>query len=111
MKPIVAICACLGLCAVLLTNAQAEEIAIPVGQQGIDGLSMPSKGLTMDKVRDTFGEPAKALPARGAPPITRWEYENFVVYFEDEHVIHSVLRHKPKAQYQKPTETADEEQN
>jgi len=27
----------------------------------------------------------------GKPPISRWEYPGFVVYFEHEHVIHSVV--------------------
>ena len=82
----------------------AQDLTIPVGEQGISGLSMPAKGTAMTKVRSDFGDPSVAHPARGEPPITRWEYENFVVYFESETVIHSVLRHKPKAQYQKPTE-------
>ena len=30
-------------------------------------------------------------PAVGNPPISRWEYPGFVVYFEHEHVIHSVV--------------------
>lgn len=111
MNKITAIGTSLSLCVLLMAAAHAEEIAIPVGQQGIDGLQMPVKGLTMTKVRDNFGEPAKALPARGTPPITRWEYENFVVYFEGEHVIHSVLRHKPKAQYLKPTAPVEDGQN
>ncbi|MBB3168499.1 phosphodiesterase [Simiduia aestuariiviva] len=81
----------------------ADELQIPVGQQGIDGLELPSKGMTMAQVETAFGEAPKRHPARGQPPITRWEYSNFMVYFEGEHVIHSVLRHKPRAEFQTPT--------
>ncbi len=81
----------------------AEDIQIPIGQQGIQGIEMPKKGQTMTTVAESFGAAQVKHPARGNPPITRWEYENFVVYFEGEHVIHSVLRHKPKAQFQTPT--------
>jgi hypothetical protein len=27
----------------------------------------------------------------GKPPISRWEYPGFIVYFESDHVIHSVV--------------------
>ncbi|UTA49406.1 hypothetical protein L1F30_07675 [Simiduia sp. 21SJ11W-1] len=81
----------------------AEEIRIPVGQQGIDGLTLPTKGQTMTQVESKFGAAEKQHPARGNPPITRWEYSNFMVYFEGEHVIHAVLRHQPKAMHKTPT--------
>lgn len=82
--------------------AMADELVIPVGQQGIDGLALPQKGQNMHQIEQKFGEPAARHPARGEPPISRWEYDNFIVYFESEYVIHAVLRHKPKAQYQEP---------
>lgn len=33
--------------------------------------------------------------AVGQPPITRWDYRSFSVYFEYDHVINSVLHHQP----------------
>lgn len=80
----------------------AEDIAIPIGAQGISGLSLPKKGLTMDEVESIHGSAKIQHEATGKPPITRWEYDNYVVYFEGNRVIHSVLRHKPKAQFQTP---------
>jgi hypothetical protein len=38
-----------------------------------------------------FGTPVTKVPAVGKPPISRWEYPGFVVYFEADHVIHSVV--------------------
>ena len=51
----------------------------------------PSRGMTMDQVASKFGAPVTKVPAVGKPPISRWEYPGFVVYFEHEHVIHSVV--------------------
>jgi hypothetical protein len=51
----------------------------------------PTRGMTMDQVAGKFGAPATKVPAVGQPPISRWEYPGFVVYFEHEHVIHSVV--------------------
>jgi hypothetical protein len=53
-------------------------------------LPMPARGMTMDQVSGKFGSPTTKTPAVGKPPITRWEYPGFVVYFEFDHVIHAV---------------------
>jgi hypothetical protein len=50
----------------------------------------PSRGMTMSRVESRFGEPAQRMAAVGEPPITRWEYPGFVVYFEYDKVIHAV---------------------
>jgi hypothetical protein len=50
----------------------------------------PRRGLTMNKVEAQFGAPTHRVEAVGKPPITRWEYPGFIVYFEHEHVLHSV---------------------
>jgi len=50
----------------------------------------PSRGMSMDKVEATYGAPTRRVPAVGEPPITRWEYPGFVVYFEHNLVLHSV---------------------
>jgi hypothetical protein len=52
----------------------------------------PTRGLTMTKVEAKYGAPTQRSAAVGEPPITRWEYPGFVVYFEREYVIHSVTR-------------------
>jgi len=60
------------------------------------GLVLPARGQLMAAVRTQFGEPAQALPAVGGgdprtPPITRWVYPIFTVYFENQHVVNTVL--------------------
>lgn len=54
---------------------------------------VPPRGMTMDLVRNRFGAPASVKGPIGEPPITRWDYDGFVVVFEHRHVIHSVLKH------------------
>ncbi len=54
-------------------------------------VEMPARGMTMEKVEDLFGAPLERQPPVGDPPITRWIYPDFVVVFEHQWVINSVL--------------------
>jgi hypothetical protein len=66
----------------------------------IDGIGMdeqtktmrPSAGMSMTAVESAYGAPADRRSAVGQPPITRWDYPAFSVYFENERVIHAVAR-------------------
>ncbi len=72
--------------------ARAETIAVDNGiAVKPSDVATPTRGMTMDQVADKFGAPASKVPAVGTPPISRWEYPGFIVYFEHEHVIHSVV--------------------
>jgi hypothetical protein len=52
----------------------------------------PKRGSSMASVEARFGPPTTRFSAVGKPPITRWDYANFAVYFEYDHVLHSVRR-------------------
>ncbi len=65
------------------TSAPAKAEVSTVG-------TMPQRGMTMEQVKKSFGEPAKIIAAVGKPPISRWVYDGFVVYFESDHVIHAL---------------------
>ncbi len=52
----------------------------------------PARGTTQAVVEAKFGAPASVKAPVGDPPITRWEYANFVVFFEYDKVIHSVRK-------------------
>lgn len=52
----------------------------------------PTRGMSQSAVRNAFGAPQSEELAVGEPPITRWHYAGFVVYFEHDRVIHSVAR-------------------
>jgi outer membrane protein assembly factor BamE (lipoprotein component of BamABCDE complex) len=84
------ICACnTGL---LPNLSHADEVHIPVGQQGQQqSTERPKAGLSKAQVKSLLGEPKNAQEAVGNPPISSWTYENFTVYFEYDRVIHSVL--------------------
>lgn len=72
--------------------AQADIVAVDSGiaVKESDGVA-PPRGMTMSQVASKFGSPVTKVPAVGNPPISRWEYPGFVVYFERDHVIHSVV--------------------
>jgi hypothetical protein len=50
----------------------------------------PRRGSLMSTVESRFGAPRSRHNAVGSPPITRWDYDGFSVYFEHQHVIHAV---------------------
>ena len=45
----------------------------------------------MADVEARFGAPQARHPAVGEPPITRWDYAGFAVFFERDRVIHAVV--------------------
>lgn len=51
---------------------------------------LPAPGMSMQAVESQFGQPSKKTPAVGNPPITRWEYGDYVVVFERATVISSI---------------------
>ena len=53
-------------------------------------VARPTRGVTMAVVEAKFGAPQERHAAVGTPPITRWDYAGFSVYFERERVIHAV---------------------
>jgi hypothetical protein len=77
----------------LVDSSRAETISTDTGDIAVkeSDVATPSRGMTMDQVASKFGAPVTKVPAVGIPPISRWEYPGFVVYFEHEHVIHSVV--------------------
>ena len=68
--------------------AHAEELEM--AKQPQSEANRPARGMSMQKVEAAFGAPASRVPAIGSPPISRWEYPGFVVFFEHDHVIHTV---------------------
>jgi hypothetical protein len=82
-------------CAVAGT-AVAETIVVNDQVQLRDSrLDRPWRGSTMGEVEKQFGAPVARHPAVGGaphqPPITRWDYSNFSVFFEHDRVIHAVV--------------------
>lgn len=57
-------------------------------------VEMPVRGMTKNEVEAKFGAPSEKIPAVGEPPISRWVYPDYTVYFEKQYVIHSVINRK-----------------
>ncbi len=81
------------------TAPTAATAAMPVLSN--NGPSMPIRGMSMQNVEHIFGAPQEKLPAvpdpgsKLHPPITRWVYPSYVVYFEYNLVIHTVMKDHP----------------
>lgn len=76
--------------AVASSAAQADELTTPPAPSASQA-NVPPRGASMEKVEAQFGAPSERLPAVGEPPITRWKYPGFEVYFEHQLVIHTVV--------------------
>lgn len=78
---------------------QADTLAVPQNSMSKKAkpvveesysIKLPGRGMTMTEVEKRFGPAAKKIAKVGIPPITRWIYEDFTVYFESQYVIDSV---------------------
>ncbi len=70
--------------------ASADVLLIEEVRQS-ESMQLPRNGITKAATETNFGAPNKKLSAVGDPPITRWEYNIFNVYFEYDLVLFSVL--------------------
>ncbi|HEX9708021.1 MAG TPA: hypothetical protein VGA24_10325 [Steroidobacteraceae bacterium] len=76
--------------------ALAETLSTDTGDPAL-AADRPNRGSTMATVQSRFGEPTDRHAAVGDPPITRWDYPQFAVYFEHDRVLHAVLVRSPPA--------------
>jgi hypothetical protein len=81
----------------MATPLQAETLEMPSSTpattEAATGytVTLPGRGMNMTQVEEKFGPPLEKLPEVGDPPIIRWIYPNYTVYFEYQFVINSVL--------------------
>ena len=77
-------------------SALADTVVVNDQVQVRDSqVERPKRGLTMSEVEQHFGAPVTRHPAVGGasahqPPITRWDYNGFSVFFERDRVIDAV---------------------
>lgn len=93
VKSVLALVTALGAVALLAPAAQAETLKREARSQHTANL--PGRGLSMAEVERRWGAPLEKLPTAGGdaprhPPINRWRYRGYTVYFERNRVIHSV---------------------
>jgi hypothetical protein len=77
-----------GLATAPALSAQNLEIAAPPAATAAQ--SLPARGQAMSQVERQYGAPSERFAAVGQPPITRWVYPSMIVYFEYDHVVHTV---------------------
>jgi hypothetical protein len=85
-------------------SAQAETLLVDRVNKS-EGQTLPARGTSMRDVEAKFGAPQhKHAPVAGPnnrqvnPPITRWVYPGFTVYFEHSHVVDAVVNKASEAE-------------
>lgn len=101
MKTAQRLLAAVALSAACALPAQADQLEVPAAGSPSASPAMPGRGLHMDVVLRRFGDPTERLAPVGGglpqhPPITRWVYPGYTVYFENQLVIASVANRAPK---------------
>ena len=84
----------LGAALALLIAGTARSETVADGDQLMvreSDIARPSRGMTMHAVEAKFGTPQERHEAVGEPPISRWDYHGFRVFFEKDRVIHAVV--------------------
>ena len=93
------------------TSAQADVLLIERVAAQHD-VVLPKRGTLMPQVEAQFGAPTRKHDPVGGnlpqhPPITRWDYPTFSVYFEHNHVVNAVVnRANPLEKGPKPVAPA-----
>ncbi len=79
-------------CSLMVGWPAAADVLLLDGIEAAQGTAVqrPARGTSMDRVESTYGPPRSRHAAVGDPPITRWDYPGFIVYFEHQFVIHAV---------------------
>lgn len=83
-----------GLMGLLFTSSvQADRLLVETVRDSRGGsVDAPRNGQSMEQVVSGHGEPMERLQPVGEPPISRWVYEDYTVYFERDRVLHTVLK-------------------
>lgn len=85
-----------GVALLLTPLAQSEVIQISVSKQSpqLKSIERPASGMKKAEVEQKFGAPQEISGPVGEPPITKWHYADYIVYFEFDTVIHTVLNYR-----------------
>lgn len=71
----------------------ADQVTMPIGTQTREStMELPKRAINKEAVRKRFGDPQNIKDPVGEPPISSWEYPAFVVYFENDLVLHAVVK-------------------
>ena len=76
----------------MLAGAQNLDMSPADQSATFEQAGKPTRGMSQASVEANYGAPQTTRAAVGDPPISRWEYAEFVVFFEYDKVIHSVTK-------------------
>jgi hypothetical protein len=79
-----------GILLLMAGLASADVLIIDEVRQ-VERMDLPKNGHTMAEIESAYGAPRQRHDAVGEPPITRWDYDTYSVYFEHNLVLYSVL--------------------
>lgn len=82
-----------------VTSLRAETLAVPE-TPAASTAGLPQRGSSQSAVLKHFGEPQTRHATVGGgsaqqPPITRWDYAGYSVFFENSHVVDVVVKDAP----------------
>jgi hypothetical protein len=77
-------------CGLASLAAQGQVLEMSAPPESRSRADVPTRGMSMTQVESRFGAPTERYAAVGQPPISRWVYPSFVVFFEYSHVVHAV---------------------
>jgi hypothetical protein len=80
-----------------ISGVLAADVLLIEEVRQAGNLDVPENGLSTTDVRARYGEPVTVHAAVGDPPITRWDYGQWSVYFEYDLVLFTVV-HKDKVE-------------
>jgi hypothetical protein len=81
----------------LIAGPAAADVLLVDSIQSAPALQTPQAGTSMAAVRQQYGSAVTEYPTVSVsgghlqPPITRWDYSGFSVFFEHDRVVHSVV--------------------
>jgi hypothetical protein len=83
-----------------VSAVHADTLDVRKNAQMSASAGLPTRGLSMAQVEQRFGAPVEKLPTAGGdaprhPPINRWRYNGYTVYFERNRVITAVVDSGP----------------
>ena len=81
----------LALGGLLFLPAASADVLILDEVRQVEKMELPENGLSKTDVESKFGAPRQKQGPVGDPPISRWDYEGYSVYFEYDLVLFSVL--------------------
>lgn len=75
----------------LLSAPALADVLIIDEVRQVARMDLPVNGQTKQAIESRYGAPARKHSAVGDPPISRWDYGRYSVYFEHDLVLFSVL--------------------